>query len=89
GRCDVCPRLSRLERDDAAVGVAACASQGMPPGGPPDAEIPQIVQLLPDTNAVNVRVPAVVLRFDEVVNERSAATPPRGGGGAPDSRACC
>lgn len=65
----------------AAVAVlAACASQGLPPGGPPDAEMPKIVRLLPDSNAVNVRAPAVVIRFDEVVNERSTATPPRGGG---------
>lgn len=63
----------------AVAALAACASQGMPPGGPPDAEIPKIVRLLPDSNAVNVRAPAVVIRFDEVVNERSAATPPRGG----------
>lgn len=63
----------------AVAAIAACASQGMPPGGPPDAEIPQIVRLLPDSNAVNVRAPAVVIRFDEVVSERSAATPPRGG----------
>lgn len=70
----------RLFAFAAAAALAACASQGMPPGGPPDAEVPKLVRLLPDSNAVNVRAPAVVIRFDEVVNERSSATPPRGGG---------
>lgn len=76
----------------AAASLAACASQGMPPGGPPDTAIPVLAQILPDSNAVNVRVPAVVLRFDEVVNERSSATAPAGGarpgspvGGAPSA----
>lgn len=54
--------------------VVGCASQGMPPGGPPDTELPLLQQILPDSNAVNVRVPAVVLRFDEVVSERSSAS---------------
>lgn len=67
----------------AVVALGACASQGMPPGGPPDTALPVLVQTLPDSNAVNVRVPAVVLRFDEVVNERSSATAPAGRPGAP------
>lgn len=58
----------------AVVALAACASPGMPPGGPPDTAMPVLAQILPDSNAVNVRVPAVVLRFDEVVSERSAPT---------------
>lgn len=68
--------------------VVGCASQGMPPGGPPDAEMPLLQQILPDSNAVNVRAPAVVLRFDEVVSERSSAssaagaTPGAGASGA-------
>lgn len=71
-------RVTTLVALGVTLGVAAiasaCASQGMPPGGPPDAELPVLVRILPDSNAVNVRVPAVVLRFDEVVNERSSAT---------------
>jgi hypothetical protein len=62
------------------LAVAACASPGMPPGGPPDAELPVLVRMLPDSNAVNVRVPAVVLRFNEVVSERSSATAAAGRG---------
>jgi hypothetical protein len=53
--------------------VAACASPGMPPGGPPDDAEPQIVRVTPDTNAVNVRAPAVLIHFDEVISERPAA----------------
>lgn len=58
-----------------AVGIA-CASPGMPPGGPPDTEVPELVRIVPDSNAVNVRAPAVLLQFDEVVNERSTGTGP-------------
>jgi hypothetical protein len=57
-----------------SLALAACASQGTPPGGPPDAERPVLVRIVPDSSAVNVRVPAVLLRFDEVVSERSSAT---------------
>lgn len=53
--------------------ASACASPGMPPGGPPDDLEPQIVRVTPDTNAVNVRVPAVLIHFDEVISERPAA----------------
>lgn len=65
-----------------AAVVSACASQGMPPGGPPDTELPVLTGIMPDSYAVNVRAPAVVLRFDEVINERSSATAPAGGAGA-------
>lgn len=59
----------------AAVGVA-CASPGMPPGGPPDTEVPELLRIVPDSNAVNVRAPAVLLQFDEVISERSAGSGP-------------
>lgn len=55
------------------VGASACASPGLPPGGPPDDLEPQIVRMTPDTNAVNVRAPAVLIHFDEVISERPAA----------------
>lgn len=51
----------------------------MPPGGPPDGAAPVLVALSPDSGAVNVRANSVLLRFDEVVNERST---PMGGAGA-------
>jgi hypothetical protein len=53
--------------------AVSCASPGMPPGGLPDSELPSIVRMLPESNAVNVRAPAIVLQFDEVVSERSSA----------------
>ncbi len=59
--------------------VSACASPGMPPGGPPDRDPPAIVAVTPETLAVGVRATSVVFRFDEVVNERS--TPGTGGSG--------
>ena len=54
----------------AAFVVAACASPGMPPGGPPDVAAPQIVAIVPDSGRVGVTPREVIFRFDEVVNER-------------------
>jgi hypothetical protein len=67
--------LAPLAVAAAAVGVA-CASPGMPPGGPPDTEVPVLLRTAPESNAVNVRAPAVLLQFDEVVNERSTGAGP-------------
>ena len=55
-----------------ALGVGACASPGIPPGGPPDKEAPQLLSVRPDTNSLNVRSRSVIFRFDEVINERSS-----------------
>lgn len=64
------------------AGVAACAQPGQPPGGPPDSELPVLLKVLPESNAVNVRAPAIVLQFDEVISERSnAAGAPASPGG--------
>jgi hypothetical protein len=63
--------------------VGACASPGMPPGGPPDSEIPVIVRLLPDSNATNVRGDVVRLHFDEVISERPGTPRAAAGGSAP------
>lgn len=52
----------------------ACASPGIPPGGPPDAEAPQIVRIIPDTGSVNVKPKEVLFQFDEVVGERPPST---------------
>jgi hypothetical protein len=49
---------------------SACASPGMPPGGPPDVAAPQIVSITPDSGAVGVKPKQVIFRFDEVVAER-------------------
>ena len=55
----------------AAVGlVAACASPGTPPGGPPDKVAPVIVKVTPDSNATNVKAKSFTVAFSEVVSER-------------------
>jgi len=48
----------------------ACASPGMPPGGPPDVAAPQLVAIIPDSGSVGVKPKEVIFRFDEVVSER-------------------
>lgn len=53
-----------------AVLGGACASQGAPPGGPPDVAAPRIVGITPDTGTVGFRGSRAVFRFDEVVSER-------------------
>lgn len=50
--------------------LVACASPGTPPGGPVDAEAPQIVDIAPDSGATSTTPREVVFRFDEVVSER-------------------
>lgn len=54
----------------AALAAAACASMNTPPGGPDDAAAPVLESVTPDSGATNVRAPAVVFRFDEVINDR-------------------
>ncbi|MEO7041671.1 MAG: Ig-like domain-containing protein [Gemmatimonadaceae bacterium] len=49
--------------------VAACASPGLPPGGPERHVPPAIVRIQPDTNSVNVRGREFVIKFDEVISE--------------------
>lgn len=59
-----------MRRLIAAVALLACASQGDPPGGPPDAVPPVLIAIVPDSGAVNMRPDRVEFRFDEVVSER-------------------
>ncbi|MDQ3672901.1 MAG: Ig-like domain-containing protein [Gemmatimonadota bacterium] len=54
----------------AALLVAACASPGVPPGGPPDVAAPEVIAIAPDSGRTNVRPREVIFRFDEVVSER-------------------
>ncbi len=54
----------------AALLGLACASPGMPPGGPPDVAAPQIVAIIPDSGTLGVSPKEVIFRFDEVVSER-------------------
>ncbi len=65
---------SALRRLIAAVLFGlACASPGMPPGGPPDAAAPKIVSITPDSASVGVKPKEVIFRFDEVVAEKPAS----------------
>ena len=67
---------TRMRRLTAALALlAACASPGIPPGGPEDKLPPKLLQVVPDSGAVGTLPRAVVFRFDEVVNERPAAAP--------------
>lgn len=52
------------------VAVVACASQGAPPGGPPDSTPPHLIGIVPESGAVSVRPNRVEFRFDEVISER-------------------
>jgi hypothetical protein len=56
----------------ACLSLCACASQGAPPGGPPDTQAPVLVSITPDSGAVSVKRGAAAFRFDEVVSERPA-----------------
>jgi hypothetical protein len=51
----------------------ACASPGMPPGGPPDVAAPQLIAITPDSGTLGVRPKELLFRFDEVVSERPAS----------------
>lgn len=54
-----------------AAAFGACASPGMPPGGPTDKFAPELVKVSPDSGATNLtKLREVVFRFDEVVSER-------------------
>lgn len=50
--------------------LLACAQQGFPPGGPPDAVPPKLVKTSPDSGERNVTEKEVNLQYDEVLNER-------------------
>ncbi len=64
-------RRTRSTLAAAALGaLVACASPGIPPGGPPDSDAPALVRIVPDSNATNVRSDVVRLHFDEVISER-------------------
>jgi hypothetical protein len=53
--------------------VLACASPGMPPGGPPDVAAPELLSVAPDSGSTRTSPREVVFRFDEVVAERPAS----------------
>jgi Bacterial Ig-like domain len=51
--------------------AAACASPGMPPGGPTKSAFPRVIASLPETSAVNARPNKVLLRYDDVIGEQA------------------
>lgn len=55
--------------------LVGCASQGLPPGGPPDTAAPKLVAVLPESGSVSVTPRVVEFRFDEVVSERPRGAP--------------
>ena len=63
-------KLTALITAATAAGAVACASASTLPGGPPDAEAPQVVGFSPDSGAVNFRGRAVIVQFDETVSDR-------------------
>lgn len=65
--------MRRLTLLSAGVLLAACASPGIPPGGPPDKTAPVLLGVVPDSARVGVSPPAVIFHFDEVVSERPPA----------------
>jgi hypothetical protein len=56
-----------------ALVLCGCASQGVPPGGPPDAEAPKVIAITPDSGATSVKRGTATFRFDEVVSEKPPA----------------
>jgi hypothetical protein len=50
--------------------LAACASPGIPPGGPEDKAAPALLSIVPDTGKTGISPQAVIFHFDEVVMER-------------------
>jgi hypothetical protein len=58
-----------------ATFMGACASPGTVPGGHLDRNPPVLVQVTPDTGALNVRPKEVIFQFDKVVSERPLGAP--------------
>src|SRR5665213_4500782 len=56
----------------ATVALVACASPGLPPGGPERHTPPMITRIQPDNNSVGVRGKEFVVHFDEVISEHPA-----------------
>ncbi len=52
--------------------AAACASPGLPPGGPTISSFPRVIATLPETNTVNARPGRVLIRYDDVIAEQAA-----------------
>ncbi|MES3033864.1 MAG: Ig-like domain-containing protein [Gemmatimonadota bacterium] len=55
--------------------ASACASPGLPPGGPTLSSFPRVIATLPDSSAVNVRPGKVLVRYDDVIGEQVGGQP--------------
>lgn len=55
----------------AAALAAACASPGLPPGGPTLSAFPRVIATRPDSDAVNVTPDKVLIRYDDVIGEQA------------------
>ena len=55
--------------------AAACASPGLPPGGPTISSFPRVIATLPDSNAVNAKPNKVLVRYDDVIGEQIGGQP--------------
>lgn len=52
-----------------SLALCGCASQGMPPGGPPDTQAPILISVTPDSGRTAVKSGSALFKFDEVVSE--------------------
>ncbi|MBI1967214.1 MAG: hypothetical protein HYS40_04430, partial [Gemmatimonadetes bacterium] len=69
-----------------ALGGAACANVGDPPGGPPDTAPPAIVAVRPDSGVIIPDLDGdAVVQFDEVIDELAGGLGGGGGGGGGSS----
>jgi hypothetical protein len=55
--------------------AAACASPGIPPGGPVDTNAPKLLKIAPDSGRTGISPKEVVFHFDKVVSERPPGAP--------------
>ena len=55
--------------------TSACASPGIPPGGPVDTDAPKLLGISPDSGRTGVTPKEVRFRFDELVSERPPSVP--------------
>jgi Bacterial Ig-like domain len=52
--------------------IAACASPGLPPGGPTVSSFARVIATKPDTSALNVTPGKVLIRYDDVIGEQAS-----------------
>ncbi|HEY6808545.1 MAG TPA: Ig-like domain-containing protein, partial [Gemmatimonadales bacterium] len=69
------PRLRLTPAVFGLAALAACASQGEPPGGPPDVTPPVVLAVRPESGAVIPNLSGdAVIQFDDVIDEMPTTT---------------